>query len=109
MANPHKGEVPLEIGGTLYTLRLDFNALCSAEAASGKTVSALIAELQTGSITAMRFLLWAAITWRVDDFTLLKAGELMGDGGLDVVAVALTKAIELTFPPATAVTTENPN
>ena len=109
MANPHKGEVPLEIGGTLYTLRLDFNALCSAEEFSSKRMPALIEDLQSGSFAAIRILLLAAISHQVPDMTLAKAGDLVQEAGPPKVMDALTKALRLTLPDADGAVAENPN
>lgn len=98
MANIHKGEVPLEIDGTIYTLRLDFNALCAAESLGSKTVAQLSQDAEQGSFSALRVLFLAAVAETNSDMTLVGAGNLIEIAGIAAVMDAVSAAIAAAFP-----------
>lgn len=79
MANRFLGEVTTEVEGVSYTLRMDFNAMCEFEDATG--VSALVAfgdaENGTAKLTMMRAMIHAAMLRHQPDATLQQAGDII--------------------------------
>lgn len=63
MANPQRGEWPLNVGETTYTLHLGTNSLAELEAmAKGRTAEQVILSVQVRRpIADIRLLLWAAL------------------------------------------------
>lgn len=96
MANPHQGETSIEIGGTLYTLKLSTNALCEVEDATGRSISTLN---YVGSLRDIRALFWGALRGAHPKVTLADAGKMMDVAGVKAVSAAVGKAIALAFPP----------
>ncbi len=107
VANPHKGEVSLEIGGTSYTLKFSTNALCVAEKVSGQKISALMDDLGEGSLNAVRALFTAAMAKHMPNMTVEQAGDLLDEATVPVVTAKLTEALMIAFPTAKA-DTANP-
>jgi hypothetical protein len=113
MANPHMGEVAVEIGGTPYTLVFNVNAICEIEDLLGRTWIDIARELQTWApktaangkpaqeteaetldrasrvdMRLIRALFWGALREHHDEVTLKQAGALMDGvqgGALDVL------------------------
>lgn len=98
MANPHKGDVSLEIGGGSYTLRLDIDAICSAEAFYGKAFGVIVAEMQQVGVGACRALFVAALAHQHPGMSSKAASDLIQQAGLPLVIDRLTLAIALAFP-----------
>lgn len=108
MANPHKGEVALDVEGTSYTLKLSYNALCDAEQAFGKKATDILAEASQGSWTAMRVLFFVALKGVHPEVTLAQAGDMIGTLGLAKVLDVLSEVTTLAFNPGGTAATENP-
>jgi hypothetical protein len=49
-ANPHRGELAVELGGRSYTLRPDFEALAAIEEQTGHSVLDLVDQIQRGKM-----------------------------------------------------------
>ncbi|OWJ69823.1 hypothetical protein CDV50_16005 [Haematobacter massiliensis] len=84
MANTFLGEVRAVAHGARYTLRLDFNAMCAFEEASGgKSSFDLLARYAIGAIraTEMRLLVWSALQHHHPDATEETAGNLLSADG----------------------------
>ncbi|OWJ81366.1 GTA-gp10 family protein [Haematobacter missouriensis] len=84
MANSFLGEVKVVANGSTFTLRLDFNAMCAFEDASGGTSSFdLLARYEVGAIraTEMRLLIWAALQHHHPDTTHETAGDVLSADG----------------------------
>jgi hypothetical protein len=94
MANPHKGELALDLDGKTYTLVLDANAIVEAETLLDRGVN----DFDMRRIGTMRALLWAALRRYHPEMTLLDAGELITGNG-NRIGDKLGEAIRLAFPP----------
>lgn len=91
MANAVLGEVDFPVGDEVYTLVLDFNALCEAEGIIGD----LTGDGSLTRLSAVRAMMWAALLRHHPDLTLSDVGDLIGKGGFDKAAEALAKAQKL--------------
>lgn len=99
MANAERGEVMLTVAGASFTLKLDNNALCEFEDATGLEAGEAIGKATRGSVKVARALLWAALRRHHPDFTLADCGNLM-DADNQAVAVAIVDALKVAFPQA---------
>lgn len=81
MANRFKGETSVVVGDTRYTLRLDFNALCAFEEATGHNALAFLERMEDGvgamSVRDMRALVLAMLQGTHPEATLALAGEVL--------------------------------
>ena len=96
----------LVLDGTSYTLRLDFNAICAFEKASGKGFISFQNNLAEKGALAMeisdlRALLWAGLLCE-RDLTLEQAGNLMTGDNINDIMTAISGAIQESFPSAPA-------
>jgi hypothetical protein len=82
------GEVTLESKGRAYTLRLDFNAMCSLEGYFSTpdrmmTFPMIVEAVKAQSFTHLRGVVWAALRRHHPDLTVDDAGDIVwGAGGL---------------------------
>lgn len=81
MANRFLGEVTAEHDAVTYTLRFDFNAMCSFEAATGMGAMEAIARWEAGNIDfrSMRALVHAALVQRHPEAPVELAGDILSD------------------------------
>ena len=102
MGNPHKGEIELQAGDAVYTLRFSIDAICSLEAATGKPFTASAVEMtdpKTASMTLVRLLFHASLMESHPDVSLKQAGEIIpAAGGMSVVTEKVFEAFALAFP-----------
>jgi hypothetical protein len=96
MANPNRGEVVLNAGGTAYTLKFSTNALCEAENILDKPMAAIMGQMDR--LGVLRVLMWASLQARQPGTTIEAAGEIMDAAGMKAVVPALTEALNLAFP-----------
>lgn len=75
MANPVKGEVSFEVEAGVFTLVLDFNALCEIEKALGGA-------LDVSGPSAVRTVFHIGLKRRHKMTTLDQAGDLIGELGM---------------------------
>lgn len=61
MANRERGEIRLHAGSRVLTLRLTTGCCADAEDLAGKDLDGLIAGVNAGSVTDLRWLFWAAL------------------------------------------------
>lgn len=107
MANPHKGEVPLDIDGETYKISLSLNAMCELEDAFERPLIAVISDLEKAQedptklrVTTVRTLVWGALQDHHPEIDLKQAGILAGRAGLATILAAILQAIQLAFPQA---------
>lgn len=89
----------LEIGDNAYTLKYTINALAELQEMSGKSIEQHVAEMVTGSIIGLRWIMWAGLIDAHDDMTVRKVGALLDDyfeagGEMDTLSDTLTAALE---------------
>lgn len=106
MANRERGEVSLSIGGRVYTLYLDTNALALLEdlfstPERDMTFLEILERVQRNSVRHMRGMIWAALQHHHPDVSVQRAGELINDaGGLGALAEQLQALSKSTQPDA---------
>ncbi len=114
MTNPHKGDVPFDVGGQTYTLRYSHNALAALERSQGKGLPKILNELtdtETMTLGKVISFLWAGLQKHHPGITEEQVGDLLDDldGGIktaiEIVEDALVKAFSApgtkgTNPPA---------
>lgn len=80
-ANKERGEVALTVGDQSYVLKLTTNAVCEMETLSGRTFDQTLIRIQQGSLTDLRFFLWATLQEKHPTLTVLDVGRLIDDAG----------------------------
>lgn len=115
MANPHLGEVPLEVDGETYKISLSLNAMCELEDAFERPLLAVVADLEEAQadpkkleVKTLRTLVWGALQDHHPDIDLRQAGLLAGRAGLPVIMGKIVEAIKLAFPQAKGGAKANP-
>jgi hypothetical protein len=98
MANPHKGEVSLDIDGTTYTLALTIDSMVALEEAFSTptkevTFQEVMAAADRGSIKHLRAFLWAALMDHHPTMTIKDISPLVQKAG--GIAVITMKLMEL--------------
>lgn len=83
MANKERGEMRLVAGDQTYTLKLTVNAQCDLEDRSGKVLGELIDQINKGSSTALRWVIWGSMQeYHADVVKHPKdAGRIMQEAG----------------------------
>ena len=98
MANPVKGEVPLNLSdGRSLTLVMDMEALVEAETAYGKPMAQMMQDAGQGFVGASRALLYGALRAKHPQLQLREASEMFATDG-EAVAEAIGTAVERAFP-----------
>lgn len=98
MANPLRGEVEFVHDGQRYTLRLDVNALCIAEAVTGlKSHEISRAIVNGGHMSALRAAFCAGLKAN-HDLSLDEAGQLLGAVRVPRATELMVRSIKLAFP-----------
>lgn len=98
MANRLKGEVQARADGRVWTLRMDFNALCAFEADTGRSAFEVLTEMEANpaGIRArdLRDLVHACLGHHHPDATKADAGVILSEdmGALERVAAAAMPA-----------------
>jgi len=92
----------LVLNGIEYDLKLNFNAICAFEKASGKGFISFQNNLARNGALSMEFqdiraLLWAGMIWK-RDVTLEQAGDLINEDNIGEILTAITQAITEAFP-----------
>lgn len=79
MANRERGEQRLVAGDRSFILRLTVGACCELEDRSGKPLEILIEQVNSGSVKALRLVLWASLQdyHALEIATVEQAGEVM--------------------------------
>lgn len=105
MANPHRGETSVEIGGKTYVLCYGMNACAELENHLGRSFPEIVAELQSWKenperirVTTVRALLWAGLRRRHSSVTLEQAGDLIDEIGFSNVWQPVNEAFERAWP-----------
>lgn len=96
----------VKLNGQEYTLKFDYNALCSFEQATGKSFLKFFNDLEENGFLAMglsdlRALLWAGLLDENKDLKLIDVGNLLNLDDIEcikTVSTALMNAINEAFP-----------
>ncbi len=92
MANKHRGEVEIELGGKTYALRPSFQCICEIEAQTGLTIVALARRYGAGNfgMTDAAVIVTAGMKAAGEEgASLQKVGDMIFLGGLDKIGAAL--------------------
>ena len=104
MANPHKGESALVVGGRTFTMRITFDALVKIEQHFGdKGIVQVVSEMTSREggprLADLRFVIWQALRAEHPDMTEVAAGELLLEAMRDrSLAGVLEQALLAAFP-----------
>lgn len=100
MPNPYRAEAEFEVEGRTYRLRYDWNAAVEFEAATGRAISDVLADLaaQRVSATALRGLLWAGLRCSEPKLTLEAVGEILDRLGRRAAIQLCGSALRFYFP-----------
>jgi hypothetical protein len=99
MANQERGELGVEVEGTRYTLRPDFNALCELEDLLGKTFTETALEMSNGRPNSgLRSVIWCLLQDKhgAEIKTLKDAGQwIVRAGGAEKVMAMVDELFTL--------------
>lgn len=96
MANRHRGEVDVELGGKIRQLRFTFHALALVEEKLGLTsIEEVFPRLQAKSLRVVITLLWAGLIHDEPELTEREVGEM--DFDLSAAMLAAGEALALCF------------
>lgn len=92
----------VKIDGKLYQFKYTINSLSELEDNTKYTdLNELQNAANTGSVSAMRALVWAGLIWNKPELTLMETGELMGNlKHLKEFMIAAAKALAESSPEA---------
>jgi hypothetical protein len=92
LANVRRGEATIELNGHEYTIRLDFNALCTLEQNLGMPVTKLNDNM---GLTAIREIIYIGLRheFKPNNFNRTVAGEMIDPTKIDEYVEAITKAL----------------
>src|SRR5688500_7168582 len=105
MANPERGEVAVDVGGVMYTLRPTFDSLCELEELVGKPLQELMSSILQGRLAGLRAVVWCILQDKHgQEITKLKdASEwIERAGGVSVVMPLVNKSLGINAPDDTA-------
>lgn len=96
MANPHRGEATLELGGKQYVVRIDYNAMAEIQDETGISLMDRN-QAESKGFVFVRAALAAGLSHDGVRYTPRQAGDLIGEHMDDLVVItqAVTKAIRL--------------
>lgn len=104
MANAERGEVGVEVGGKLYTLRPTFDALCELESIENKPIDAIFTMIQEGRLSSLRAVVWCLLQdEHAAEFPTLKSASKFIEkiGGADRAIGLLNQVMGLNMEEAT--------
>lgn len=87
MANQERGDFRLTVGDRTLVLRLTTNALAEVEELAGMPCTVIVAQVEAGSVKALRYLLWATLRQHHPDIatedkrSLAAIGDLIDEAG----------------------------
>ena len=92
----------VKINGKIYSFKYTVNSLCELEEATEyKDINQLMAAVQTGSIAAIRAMVWAGLIWEKPELTMEEVGEFMGGlSGMTKFAAAIGETFSASSPEA---------
>lgn len=105
MANPHKGEVGFDAGGTAYKLSFSANALCELEDQLDKginEISEALGDAKKLRLKTLRAVFWAGLLDHHEGISIKAAGEIVTMLGVGPAVALIGKAFERAFPEAEA-------
>lgn len=83
MSNRQRGDVPIEIDGATYLLKMDINSMIALEDLFNDelTFEEIFKRSQSGKLRYVRAIWWAAMQHHHPEISVEQAGELLGKAG----------------------------
>lgn len=100
MANPFKGEVSFDVGGTTYKLSFSANALAELEKALGRPIQS--AQDEATQWSTMRTVFWAGLTDHWPEVQEKDVKLILSRLSPQECSRLIGEALALTFPPESA-------
>jgi len=103
MANPVKGEVPIQISGQSYTLVLGTYALALMERRAGMSWSKMFKKAEEGNwgVSDVLMVFHAALLRHHKSITEEQAADLMDQAGIEYIGEKIREAVTLMQPAGT--------
>ncbi|KMS54721.1 hypothetical protein [Sphingobium cupriresistens] len=99
MPNPLRGQASFKAGASEFTLVFDINTFCELEDETGLGVADLVEQIQDKpSFKLLRSIFCAGLQAHHPQTSIVEAGEIMSDAGLDVMKDALARALKAAMP-----------
>lgn len=99
MANRHRGEVEIKLGGDTYTLKYGWTAVAKIETVTGLTIAEVADRLRSGNFhgATLVAVVWAMLQAHHSGITLDAAGDLMDEAEspsavMDAVSEAMRRS-----------------
>lgn len=110
MANPERGEVRLDVGGTGYLLKLTLSNIVAIQRQTKRPMGQIVAAIQELDVEMIAFLVWAAL--QPNHSRRFKTVEDVLDlmekaGGLDQLGLFVTAIAEVVKSNRSAVTDQD--
>jgi hypothetical protein len=101
MANPERGEVSIDVGGELYTLKLTINAAATLQGRHKKPLGQILKDTDDLDVVAIRGILWALLQkHHAAAFKNEEAvGPLMDEAGIKTVLDKIAEAFSVNSDP----------
>ena len=99
MANAHRGEIAFTAGDKAYTLRLSVNAIAEVEGLLDAGIADIVETLrETPKMSTIRAILWGGLREFHPKLSLLDAGEIIDELGVQETSQLVGRALEAAFP-----------
>lgn len=104
MANRHKGEVSLDVDGTVYTMALTLDAMVALEDMfstpdKAVTFDEVITRMEGGSARHLRGVLWAVLQLHHRELSVADVSPLVqAAGGINVLTAKFMELVKATQP-----------
>jgi len=93
--NKHRGEINLNVGDRIYTLKFTTNSIVLLEEALGKSVNKIGDDV---GVKELRAMIWAGLQHNHPEITLDKVGEIIDEIGTEYGFDRINEAISFAFP-----------
>lgn len=101
-------QITIKINGEEHHLRFTLNAFAELEEAYG-TIDTALEKLNTGSIKAIRKLLWAGLLHENPDIKELDVGNMVDTSNIKEFSESLAQALTAAMPATPVPTKDSPN
>lgn len=95
MANPHRGQLQIEVGGKLYTLHLSTNVICTLEAELGLPFGEITRKLDGFSFLTLRSVMRGALGGNT---STAEASAVIDELGYSEAVSKFMEAYRLAYP-----------
>lgn len=111
-ANPDRGQIAMEVGGTSYIMQLSPNALSLLRKETGLGLKGLVEKLQADDddpdFEFVGTIIWASMVDHHPDLTKEEAMRLVPAGGLEEIVEKMQAIFAAAFPKSTGAAANPP-